>query len=176
MDKKDRNLFRLHELSDYKVASDYPDVRGWKVIDANNRTVGEVDELLVNKAAERVVYLDVEVDDKLIENGHEPYGTPASEGTHEVLNEDGENHLIVPIGAVTIDEEHKHVISNDINYDTFRRTKRFGKGQDIDREYEVQIIEVYYPDENRNATSGNYNSNDNDNDRFYERQQFNRRD
>jgi sporulation protein YlmC with PRC-barrel domain len=74
MDKKHRNLFRLHELSDYKVASHYPDVRGWKVIDADNRKIGEVDELLVNKATERVVYLDVEVDKKLIEEGHEPYG------------------------------------------------------------------------------------------------------
>jgi hypothetical protein len=32
------------------------------VKDANNRIIGKVDHLLVNKTAERVVYLDVEVD------------------------------------------------------------------------------------------------------------------
>lgn len=173
MEKEQRNLYRLHELSDYKVASHYPDVRGWKVIDADNRKIGEVDELLVNKAMERVVYLDVEVDSKLIEDGHEPYGTPASEGTHEYLNKDGENHLIIPIGAVSIDEDHKYIISNDINYETFRRTRRFEKNSDINRHFEVEIIDVYYPDENRDVSSDNdYN----DDERFYGRSQFNRRD
>jgi sporulation protein YlmC with PRC-barrel domain len=174
MDKKHRNLFRLHELSDYKVASHYPDVRGWKVIDADNRKIGEVDELLVNKATERVVYLDVEVDKKLIEEGHEPYSTSVSEGTHEMLNKDGENHIIIPIGAVSIDEHHKHLISHDINYDTFRRTKRYSKNQEFDRNMEVQIINIYYPNDNVNTTNGN--SNNDDDNRFYERSQFNRRD
>lgn len=170
--EKERKLYRLHELTDYKVASDYPDVRGWKVIDADNRTIGEVDELLVNKSTERVVYLDVEVNNELIDNGHEPYGTPASEGVHEVLNEDGENHLIVPIGAVTLDKDHKHVISNAINFDTFRRTKRVSKGQNIDRAYEAGVISLYYPAENN--TGGSYDHDD-ENDPFYDRDPFKRR-
>lgn len=168
MDNKHRNLYRLDELSDYKVADDYSDVRGWKVIDADNRTIGEVDDLLVNKAAERVVYLDVEVDKDLVEDGHEAYGTSVSEGAHEFLNKDGDNHLIIPIGSVTIDKEHKHVLSNDIRYDTFKRTNRFRKGQEIDREYETRVFGVYYPDDSRNTT--------NDDDSFYNRTQFNRRD
>lgn len=174
MEREQRNLFRLHDLSGYKVASHYPDVRGWKVIDADNRKIGEVDELLVNKAMERVVYLDVEVDKKLIEEGHEPYSTPVSEGTHEMLNKDGENHLIIPIGAVSIDEDHRQVISHDVNYETFRRTKRFNKEQSLDRDYEVQIINIYYPNENRSTSSDNNDSDDDE--RFYNRSQFNRRD
>jgi hypothetical protein len=39
------------------------------VKDANNRIIGKVDHLLVNKTAERVVYLDVEVDTTVIEEG-----------------------------------------------------------------------------------------------------------
>jgi hypothetical protein len=31
---KNKNLYYLEELSDYKVASEYSDVRGWDVIDA----------------------------------------------------------------------------------------------------------------------------------------------
>jgi hypothetical protein len=45
----------------------------WDVKDANNRIIGKVDHLLVNKTAERVVYLDVEVDTTVIEEGHETY-------------------------------------------------------------------------------------------------------
>jgi hypothetical protein len=77
MTDKNKNLYYLHELSDYKVADDYADVRDWEVIDADKRTIGKVDGLLVNKDAERVVYLDVEVDTSLIEAGHQSYASPA---------------------------------------------------------------------------------------------------
>jgi hypothetical protein len=50
--------------------------------DANNRIIGKVDHLLVNKTAERVVYLDVEVDTTVIEEGHE-YDNRVSAGVHE---------------------------------------------------------------------------------------------
>jgi predicted RNA-binding protein (virulence factor B family) len=78
------------------------DVRGWDVKDANNRTIGKVDHLLVNKIAERVVYLDVEVDELLIEDGHNTYQTKVSDGVHQFLNKDGENHLIIPIGMAIL--------------------------------------------------------------------------
>jgi hypothetical protein len=64
--------FNLDELSGYKVAENYNDVLV-DVKDANNRIIGKVDHLLVNKTAERVVYLDVEVDTTVIEEGHETY-------------------------------------------------------------------------------------------------------
>ena len=46
---KERNLYYLEELSDYKVADSDKDVRGWEVKDIDGRTVGKVDNLLVNK-------------------------------------------------------------------------------------------------------------------------------
>jgi hypothetical protein len=70
MTDTNKNLFNLDELSDYKAAENYNDVRGWDVKDANNRIIGKVNHLLVNKIAERVVYLDVEVDTTVIGEGH----------------------------------------------------------------------------------------------------------
>jgi hypothetical protein len=67
MTDTNKNLFNLDELSGYKVAKNYNDVRVWDGKDANNRIIGKVDHLLVNKSAERVVYLDIEVDTTLIE-------------------------------------------------------------------------------------------------------------
>jgi len=49
MDKSNKNLYYLNELSDYTVDGDYSDVRGWEVKDRDERTIGKVDNLLVNE-------------------------------------------------------------------------------------------------------------------------------
>lgn len=163
MDKRNRNLYYLHELPNYKVASDYPDVRGWKVNDKDQRTIGKVDNLLVNKNTERVVYLDVEVDKSIIEANHSPYSSAAeNEGVHEFMNKDGEDHLIIPIGLVTLDKESKKVHTNNIDHRTFAETKRVEKNRRIDRDYEKTVL-------------GSYNREDNifpEDDEFYERGEF----
>lgn len=145
MNDKNRNLYYLNELSDYKVAEHYADVRDWDVIDANNRTIGKVDGLLVNKEAKRVVYLNVAVDKDFIEAGHDPFDTPANEGVHEHLNKEGEEHLIIPIGMVTLDEANKKVHTTEVDHETFAKTKRYKKGTEIDRVYELAILPKYYP-------------------------------
>jgi len=161
---EDRNIYYLHELSGYKVASDYPDVRGWEVKDADKRTIGNVDSLLVNKKAERVVYLDVEVDSELIEEGHNTYQTPANEGVHAFLNKDGENHLIIPIGMAVIDEKNKLVTTDQIDSSTFAKTKRFRKGDAIDFDYELNVVR-HYKGDNTIQSSDSI-------DEFYNREEF----
>jgi hypothetical protein len=160
-----KNLFNLDELSGYKVADDYSDVRGWDVKDANNRTIGKVDHLLVNKIAERVVYLDVEVDSELIEEGHNTYQTPASEGVHAFLNKDGENHLIIPIGMATIDDENEQVSTNQIDSSTFAKAKRFRKGDVIDFGYELNVVRHFKGDNTIHSSDSP--------DGFYNREEFN---
>lgn len=163
MDKDKKDLFYLNELSDYKVADDYADVRGWDVKDVDGRVVGTVDEFLVSKRAERVVYLDVEVDSSIIEQGHDVYGK-SSDGIHEFLNKDGENHLIIPIGMVNISRERKEVISTEINQDTFAKTKRFAKGYLVNPQYEIVTYNHY-----KNQSDGNQVMYDDD---FYNRKDF----
>jgi len=165
MKDKNKSLYYLHELSDYKVAHEYADVRDWEVIDADKRTIGKVDGLLVNKEAERVVYLDVEVDKSLIEAGHQTYATPANMGVHEFLNEDGENHLIIPMGMVTLDEDNKKVYSNEIDYTTFAKTKRFKKGMSLEKSYELLVLPHYFPDNKFDDESGS-------DKQFYSRKEF----
>lgn len=162
-----KDLYYLHDLSGYKVADDYADVRDWEVIDADNRIIGKVDGLLVSKMAERVVYLDVEVDNTLIEAGHEVYATPANHGVHEFLNKDGENHLIIPIGMVTLDEDNKKVHTHEIDYTTFANTKRFKKGTEVEKGYELMVLPHYNP----GYQSDEQNSSEN---QFYDRKEFKR--
>jgi hypothetical protein len=164
MTDTNKNLFYLDELSGYKVAENYSDVRGWDVKDANGRTIGKVEHLLVNKTAERVVYLDVEVDTTLIEEGHNTYQEPVSAGVHEFLNKEGENHLIIPIGMANFDEQNKIVSTNQIDRSTFAKTKRFKNGDVIDFGYELNVVRHYRGDNTIHSTSADAG--------FYDREEF----
>lgn len=159
-----KNLYNLEDLTDYEIAKNYSDIRGWDVKDANNRTIGKVDHLLVNKAEKRVVYLDVEVDESIIDAGFDTYQTPVSEGVHEFLNREGENHLIIPIGMSSIDENHKLVTTQEIDSSTFAKAKRFSKGDVIDFVYELDIIRHYRGDNTIHSK--------NNVDGFYDRDEF----
>lgn len=68
---------------------------------------------------------------------------PASAGVHEFLNEDGEDHIIIPVGMVSLDEENEKVHTNQIDYNTFTKTSRFSKGAIIDRDFELKVFNGY---------------------------------
>jgi len=149
MKNKKKHLYYLEEMSDYKVASNYSDVTGWSVKDSDNRVIGKVDNLLVNIDLKRVVYLDVEVDDTIIEANHDPYGRPANTEVHEFVNKEGENHIIIPVGLIDINNDQKFVYTNTINHQTFAETKRIKTGENINREYEEAVIGSYQRDKDR---------------------------
>lgn len=73
------------------------------------------------------------------------------------LNEDGENHLIIPIGMVTLDEDNKKVHTDQIDYTTFAKTKRFKKGVDIEKSYELRVLPHYFPGNHFHEESGSDN-------------------
>ncbi len=165
MKNEEKHLYNLNELSDYKVANDDPDLRGWDVRDADNRVVGKVESLLVNKNIKRVVYLDVHVDKTIIDAKHDPYGRPNNIDIREFVNKDGENHVIVPIGMVNLDKENKNVLATGIDHRTFAETKRYQHGTHLNKEYETVVMNSY----NRQPPDKVY-----EDDNFYERDEFDR--
>lgn len=167
MGNKERNLYRLDELSDYKIASNYSDVRGWKIVDSDNRTIGKIDNLWVNKDMQRVVYLDVNLDKGLIEDKHkEVHDALEYDNGKEFIYKDGDSHIIIPIGSVNINKDTKTVMANGIGYETFRKTSRYNRQNDFDREYERSVLKSYYP-----VDESGFNS-DIDDDSFYNRREF----
>jgi hypothetical protein len=163
--EKDKNLYRLDELSNYKVASNYSDVTGWTIVGADNRTIGKIDNLWVNKDMQRVVYLDVKLDKSLIEDKHhEVRDVIANDNGQEFVYKEGDSHIIIPIGSVSINKDTKIVMANNIGYDTFRNTSRYNRQHNFDREYERRVMKSYYPE-----NDPNYDSND---DAFYNRREF----
>ncbi len=79
----------LSKLHDLEVADGEPDVRGWSVVSADGRKIGEVDQLLVDTDAMKVRYLDVEMSD----------GSAGAEGRHTLL----------PIGYAALDRHTQTV-------------------------------------------------------------------
>ena len=92
MNEMDR-VVPLNQLDGYTVADDDPDVRGWEVISADGRRIGAVDQLLVDREAMKVRYLDVDVDDALVA---------------------GDRHVLIPIGYARLEEGHSRVFVDDL--------------------------------------------------------------
>lgn len=143
MKESNKHLYNLDELSDYKVDSHYSDVRGWSVKDRDNRVIGKVDNLLVNKNLMKVVYLDVEVDSTIIDAQYDPYSESRNTGVKEFVNKEGDTHVIIPIGMIHIHDDHKFVHTESIDHQTFAETKRFSSGDNLDRAYEVDVLDSY---------------------------------
>lgn len=143
MKEQKKHLYYLDELSDYKVDSHYADVRGWPVKDRDNRVIGKVDNLLVNKNLMKVVYLDVDVDKTIIDANYDPYRGSQNSEVREFVNKEGENHVIIPIGMVHIHEDQEFVHTEGINHQTFAETKRYRTGENVDRDYETVVLDSY---------------------------------
>jgi uncharacterized protein (TIGR02271 family) len=84
------SLRRLSE-ADYDVAPDEPDVRGWHVVISDDQTIGTVDDLIIDPAAGKVRYLDVDLD-------------------HDAVGLDTDRHVLVPVGSARLDTDEEEVV------------------------------------------------------------------
>jgi uncharacterized protein (TIGR02271 family) len=79
----DQGLKRLSKTSDYAIASDEADVRGWTVVGPGGENIGEVDDLPIDPARMKVAQLDVDIK--------------------------GADHIRVPAAEVQIDRARREV-------------------------------------------------------------------
>jgi uncharacterized protein (TIGR02271 family) len=108
----------LGQLDDFKVAEGDPDVRGWQVVASDGRTIGEVDELLIDTNAMKVRYLDVEV-----ENG---------------LMAEPDRHVLVPIGYARLDRSADRVMVDNIASTDLRTMPAYDQSP-VTRDYETSV-------------------------------------
>lgn len=136
-------LQRMKEVeSDYKVADDDPDVRGWDVIGMNGERLGEVDELIVDTSAMKVRYLEVDIDNTLLDKDN--------------------NHILIPIGSASLDRENKNVMVTTLDSRSVSNYPAYN-GEAISRDYEHKLI---------SALSPSYQAGSVSNDSFYEGEHF----
>jgi len=89
------DLRRLSDV-DFTVADNEPDPRGWSVVDGSGRELGDVEDLIVDTAAMKVRYLELDLDD-------------------ELDRADKDQHVYIPIASADLDTERKQVIVRDGN-------------------------------------------------------------
>ncbi|GAA4400749.1 hypothetical protein GCM10023187_14250 [Nibrella viscosa] len=119
-------LYRLNELDDYKVADHSADIRGWEVKSRDGKTIGRVKDLVVDTVAEKVRYIDLELDNEYQAN---------SDGT--------DMHLLVPVGAARLDEDDDDVYVDRITTTDEVRHYPRSTGRVITRDYERSVVDYY---------------------------------
>ena len=95
MDRLHDRIVPLNELDDFEVADGDPDVRGWEVVGADRQAIGKVDNLLVDTAAKKVRYLDVDLRDGVM-----------------AARTGADRHILVPIGHARLEESSHQVLVN----------------------------------------------------------------
>lgn len=113
----------LGQLDDFKVADGEPDVRGWEVLASDGRKIGEVDELLVDTAAMKVRYLDVDVDDAMVAGGPD-------------------RHVLIPIGYARLDEDRDCVMVDALASADLSAVPSYDQGP-LTRDFETSVRESF---------------------------------
>lgn len=112
-------LCRLDDLDDYEIADGEPDPRGWDVKTTDGRTIGEVDNLIAERAAMQVRYLDIELDKK-------------------ALNLKDSRHVLVPVGRVRLDDNDDAVRLDRVSLEMLAALPEYQHGV-IDDAFEDRV-------------------------------------
>jgi len=109
----------LDALDDYRIAEGDPDVRGWKVFGTGGRRIGTVDELLADTVAMKIRYLEVDVDEDLLDRGED-------------------RHVLIPIGHARLNPEDDEIFVDALDPTAIAMIPPYGKGA-VTRDYEARL-------------------------------------
>jgi hypothetical protein len=123
---------RLRELrsSGFEMAEGNPDIRGWKVISANDVAVGKIKELLFDVASRKVRYIIVDLDGKPI----------------NLLSRD----VVIPVGLAELDKTENVVYLPDVTVGNLAMLPEYKKGK-LTFKTERDIRDVFMPASSRAA-------------------------
>lgn len=146
-DRNSPRVARLDELDNFEVADHDPDIRGWDVLSADGRKVGEVDDLFVDTAAMKVRYIGVELD-------------------KELRAGDRNRHILVPVGHARLHESDDNVLLSGLKADRVSAVPPYTGT--LDREYETSL-RTYFTDTGAAAATGAATAKNAD---FYDEENF----
>ena len=113
-------LVPMSQLDDLEVAEGYHDVRGWVVVGSDNRTLGSVRDLIVDSAALRTRYLDVQLE-----------GSGAGS--------DGARSVLIPIGSANVNPVNEQVVLDATIVSRLASLPEYSHGQPS-RDYEQRLL------------------------------------
>ena len=126
MSKKYSSEYPLTELhrSGYEVADGFPDIRGWKMVNATGQHIGEVVELIFDPLSKSVRYLVMHID-----------GKPLHLVSRDVL---------IPIGLAELIEETGVVLVHDVTLGHLAELPTY-KRSEFGRKFESRVRQVFVP-------------------------------
>ena len=145
-----QRLFYLHDLPDFKVHHDDTDVRGWKVKLTTGEVIGTVENLIVDKAARKVRYLEV-TGDRSFFDGYDGDGYYLDNDSDRVFDAGHDEHVIVPIGMASLDHSDHEIYVEGMTPDTVYGMPRYRKGSELRPRYEIDTVN--YLSDNDSGTS-----------------------
>lgn len=115
---RDENMAPLSRLSDYEVADDSVDVRGWKVRGSSGADIGKIEDLIVDATSMQAHYLVVSL---------------AGDTGRTTAGTDSSYPVLVPVSRARIDDADKrvHLDSSGAGLSALPRYS----GEEIDRDY-----------------------------------------
>jgi uncharacterized protein (TIGR02271 family) len=121
------NLMPLSRMDDFKIASNDPDVRGWDVLANDDKKIGTVEDMLVDRTAREVRYLAVSRD----------------RGLFSALTGGGSGYVLIPVSDVRLDRDRKVYLDSlgsseigsmqEYDLDSFSRSEGFTQTGTRDR-------------------------------------------
>lgn len=136
----------LENLDDWKVHSDDVDVRGWNLYAGTGEKIGKVENLIADTEAKKVRYLEVELDDNLSSLRTDAYRNTLTDSYRNYYGTDKDNHILIPIGVVDIDEnDNKVVASSNLNNTYFANSPRYQgiRSTQITPAHELTTLKYY---------------------------------
>jgi uncharacterized protein (TIGR02271 family) len=116
----------LDELDDFEIAEGDPDVRGWEVTSSDGKKIGAVDNLLIDTAAMKVRYLDVDLNTELLEAG-------------------SDRHILIPIGYARLDEADDNIMVDALASTDIGGLPEYTH-EPVTREYETTVRQRFDTD------------------------------
>lgn len=93
------HLYPLSKANDFKVASEYPDVRGWDIVGGDGLKLGKVHDLIVDIEQKRVRYLDVDL-------------------KKDLFPDNKRYQILIPLGVAILNRDDHNVIVTQITKDS----------------------------------------------------------
>lgn len=126
-------LKKLTWWDEFGVADESTDIRGWKVCDQAREEVGEVEDLIFDTDDQRVRYLSIDLDERML----------AAVGATQEGPRD--KKVLVPVGAVDLVEDQKRVVLHDLTGSELAMMPAYDRDKEIDPETERAIYRAYHP-------------------------------
>ncbi len=147
-----QRLFYLHDLENFKVHHDDTDIRGWKVKLSTGEVIGNVENLIVDKAARKVRYIEV-TDDKALRAKYKDQGYYLDKDSNRVHDANTDSHFMVPIAMARLDHSDNEVYVEGVSMPRVGGIPRYRRGSELKPRYEIETLN-YYSDDDHDYKTG----------------------